>query len=206
MIRLGAIFFKYRDLLFPLVLFALALGTRPRCSSATRARTRCSTSLGVRWSPCGQAIRALAIGLAYIRRGGKNKQIYAKSLVVGGIFAHCRNPLYVGNLLGIVGLMLIHNGIWMYAIGVPFFVLAYVSIVAEEERYLRGHFGAEYDEYCRRVPRLLAATDRPHADAAQRSVPLEARDLQGVRHDVLRVDRGAGMLLWERFRLDAYGE
>jgi len=35
-----------------------------------------------------------------------------------GFFAHSRNPLYLGNLLGILGLLIIHNSPWAYAIGV----------------------------------------------------------------------------------------
>jgi hypothetical protein len=43
----------------------------------------------------------------------------------------------------------------MYAIVVPFFLLAYICIVAAEEQYLFGRFGEVYADYCRRVPRWL---------------------------------------------------
>src|SRR5678815_5444661 len=52
----------------------------------------------------GQVLRAVTIGLEYIIRGGRNRQVYAEKLVTGGMFAHCRNPLYVGNFLVLVGL------------------------------------------------------------------------------------------------------
>jgi protein-S-isoprenylcysteine O-methyltransferase Ste14 len=155
LIRVGQFFFKYRDLLFPLVFLPLALGTRPGVFLGDPRADLALQALGVLVVLGGQGLRALVIGLAYIRRGGKNKEIYATDLVQGGLFAHSRNPLYVGNLLIIVGLVLMHGGAWMYLAVLPFFFFVYVSIVAAEEQYLSGHFGPEYDDYVRRVPRFL---------------------------------------------------
>jgi protein-S-isoprenylcysteine O-methyltransferase Ste14 len=103
----------------------------------------------------GQGLRAFVIGLAYIKRGGVNKQIYAARLVQEGMFATSRNPLYVGNIIVLAGLFLIHNNPFAYLVGGGFFLISYIAIVAAEERYLRGQFGAEYDDYCRRVNRWL---------------------------------------------------
>jgi hypothetical protein len=50
---------------------------------------------------------------------------------------------------------MIHNNGWVYAIGVPFFLFAYSSIVAAEEAFLRAKFGAEYERYTRRVNRWV---------------------------------------------------
>jgi len=97
----------------------------------------------------------LVIGLVYITRGGQNRQVWANSLVDTGMFAHCRNPLYVANLFLFAGLAIVHNGWAMYLVVVPFFVFAYVCIVAAEERYLYERFGETYADYCRRVPRWL---------------------------------------------------
>ena len=47
----------------------------------------------------GLAVRGVVIGLAYIKRGGLNKKVYAANLVTEGMFSVCRNPLYVGNML-----------------------------------------------------------------------------------------------------------
>jgi protein-S-isoprenylcysteine O-methyltransferase Ste14 len=155
LIKAGNFFFKFRDYLFPLVFLPFAIGTRPCVFDDDPARELALDACGVVIALSGQALRAIVIGLAYIVRGGKNKEIYASSLVQNGIFAHSRNPLYVGNLMIIVGLTLIHNGTWMYAVVLPFFFFVYIAIVAAEERFLRAEFGAEYDDYCRRVPRFL---------------------------------------------------
>ena len=55
----------------------------------------------------GQGLRILAIGLSYIVRGGRLRRIYAENLVTDGLFAHCRNPLYVGNVLIVMGFVFI---------------------------------------------------------------------------------------------------
>lgn len=44
--------------------------------------------LGVALALTGQLLRALVIGFAYVRRGGKDRQIYAESLQQEGLFAH----------------------------------------------------------------------------------------------------------------------
>ena len=61
----------------------------------------------------GLGLRAVVIGLAYIKRGGVNKMIHADTLVTNGLFAHCRNPLYAGNLLVVAGLLVIFNNPWV---------------------------------------------------------------------------------------------
>jgi hypothetical protein len=48
-----------------------------------------------------------------------------------------------------------HGGPWMFLVALPFFWFVYIAIVAAEEQYLSAHFGPDYDEYCRRVPRFL---------------------------------------------------
>jgi len=55
----------------------------------------------------GQGLRILAIGLSYIVRGGRMRRIYAENLVTDGLFSHCRNPLYVGNILIVMGFVFV---------------------------------------------------------------------------------------------------
>ena len=95
------------------------------------------------------------IGYAYIQRGGANKQLSAPRLVVQGFYAHSRNPMYVGNTLLLAGLALIYNSPWVYLVALPAAVLGLLAITKSEERYLAQRFGAEYDAYCRSVPRFI---------------------------------------------------
>jgi hypothetical protein len=138
------------------------------------------------------------IGLAYIQRGGRDKQVYAEDLVQTGIFAHSRNPLYLGNLLIVVGLVLVHGGRWMYLVVLPFFLLVYVAIVAAEEEYLLGRFGARYADYCRRVPRFrLRLAGLP---ATVRSMRFEWRRLVRKEYGTLfsTVTAVLALIAWRR--------
>src|SRR5262245_44482978 len=71
------------------------------------------------------------------------------------MFAHCRNPLYVGNYLILLGVGVASNSILFLSVAIPFFAFAYWAIIAAEENYLRNKFGSEFDEYCARVNRLI---------------------------------------------------
>ncbi|MFO1512332.1 MAG: isoprenylcysteine carboxylmethyltransferase family protein [Verrucomicrobiota bacterium] len=150
MVRIGNFLFRYRNGLFP-VFLALLFVPSPKLF----AEDLLAIGLGLAVALLGQLIRAITIGLAYIIRGGKNRQVYAEKLVQEGIFAHCRNPLYVGNILVIVGLGLISNSLWFAVIGIPAFLFIYRAIVAAEENFLRQKFGADFDAYCQRVSRFF---------------------------------------------------
>ncbi len=75
-------------------------------------------------------------------------------LLTEGIYAHTRNPRYLDVMIGLAGWALILNigGLyWMtLATGVGFYGIAIL-----EERELRRRFGVAYDDYYRRVPRLV---------------------------------------------------
>ncbi len=154
-IAYGNWLFKYRNAVFPLVMVALFLGFRPVLWRGSLAADAWLDGLGLVVALTGQGLRAAVIGYAYIKRGGVNKRIHADQLVTEGLFAHARNPLYVGNLLILAGLFIIHNHPAVYMLGGLYFVSAYIAIVAAEERFLSDKFGGAYDDYCRRVPRWL---------------------------------------------------
>jgi len=103
----------------------------------------------------GQLIRIITIGLVYIIRGGKDRRVYAEDLVTTGIFSHCRNPLYVGNILILVGLGIASNSLLFMAVFTPLFLFFWQAIVLAEENYLRNKFGEQYNDYCKRVNRWL---------------------------------------------------
>jgi protein-S-isoprenylcysteine O-methyltransferase Ste14 len=157
-VGIGRLVFRVRDALLPVGLIVLLATTHSRWPGGRREWDLALNVLGLELAIAGQALRALVIGLAYIRRGGKDRRVYADDLVVDGIFAHCRNPLYVGNLTSLFGVLVIHNSPVAYLVGIPFFTLAYWSIVSAEEEFLTARFGDAYRKYCARVPRFLFST------------------------------------------------
>lgn len=150
MIAIGNFFFHYRNGLFPLVYALLVFKSQPLL-----ADYRAAALLGLLVAASGQLLRGVTVGLEYIIRGGRDRQVYAEKLVQGGIFAHCRNPLYVGNYVILVGVALASNSLLFVCVALPFFTFAYWAIIAAEENYLRNKFGQEFDDYCARVNRLL---------------------------------------------------
>lgn len=157
-IRYGNFLFKYRNVLFPVVLLALFLLFSPVPFMHDPELDIYMDIAGVLIILSGLGLRAAVIGLAYIKRGGVNKKIHADILVTNGLFAHCRNPLYAGNLLIVAGLLVIFNNPWIYLVGGGFFMFSYVAIVLAEECFLLQKFGDEYKEYCERVNRWVFST------------------------------------------------
>jgi protein-S-isoprenylcysteine O-methyltransferase Ste14 len=150
MVKIGNFLFHYRNGLFPLVYALLIVKSQP-----LMADYRLAALCGFLVAASGQLLRAVTVGLEYIIRGGRDRQVYADKLVQGGIFAHCRNPLYVGNYVILLGVGLASNSVLFCAIAVPFFAIAYWAIIAAEENYLRNKFGSQFDDYCTRVNRLM---------------------------------------------------
>lgn len=149
----GHFLFRYRNALFPAV-FLVLLVVFPPVPFLHDARLDIWLDIGgILVILSGQALRAAVIGLAYIKRGGVNKKIYADGLVTSGIFAHCRNPLYAGNLAILCGFLVIHNNPWVYILGGGFFVFSYQAIIKAEEVYLQQKFGDEFGRYCQKVKR-----------------------------------------------------
>lgn len=79
---------------------------------------------------------------------------YPQDLVTEGPFAVVRHPRYVQFLIALLGWSLFANHLALYAV-LALWIPGIWLIAVLEERELRERFGAEYDAYCRRVPRFL---------------------------------------------------
>ncbi|HRF23895.1 MAG: hypothetical protein BWZ05_00981 [Bacteroidetes bacterium ADurb.BinA245] len=155
MIKIGNFFFKYRNWIF-IIFYAALFIPSPALFSSKNFGIKYfywPIALGLFITCTGQLIRGLTIGLAYIVRGGKAGKPYAEGLVTEGIFNHCRNPLYVGNILMLLGVGILANSLLYVAIMIPIFLFIYQAIVLAEENFLRGKFGNSFDEYCKKVNR-----------------------------------------------------
>ena len=157
MIAIGNFFFKYRNFLFIFLYLALFIPSPKvfRPEALGTAYYLWPIVLGLLITVSGQLIRGLTIGLAYIVRGGRDKKVYADKLVTEGVFNHCRNPLYVGNILMLLGVGILSNSLLFLAVFMPLFLFIYQAIVLAEESFLRKKFGADFSAYCSRVNRWL---------------------------------------------------
>ena len=206
LVRIGQFFFKFRDFLSPVVFVALVLATPPHWLKGDQRYDIALDAVGIALILAGQILRGAVIGFAYIRRGGKNKQVYADKLVTGGFFAHSRNPLYVGNYLTFMGLFVVHNSLWCYVIGIAFYTFMYWTIVLAEEDFLRREFGSEYIEYCQRVNRFLPSF---------KGLSASLEDMSYDWQRLIRKEYGTtfsclscllGLLIWQRYRNAGFAE
>jgi protein-S-isoprenylcysteine O-methyltransferase Ste14 len=78
-----------------------------------------------------------------------------KKLVVVGPYRVVRNPMYWSVLGVMLGEALAFRSVALAEIGCAFFVFAAFFVMVYEEPILRRKFGAEYEAYCRRVPRWI---------------------------------------------------
>lgn len=150
MVKIGNFLFHYRNFLFP-VFYACLFIPSPRIFPHSHT----AVLVGLIVTLAGQAVRVVTIGLVYIKRGGQNRRIYADDLVSTGIFSHCRNPLYVGNILILLGVGIIANSMLFLAVLMPIFLFFYQAIVLSEENYLLGKFGDAYREYTSNTNRWI---------------------------------------------------
>ena len=150
LVALGAFSFKYRGYLLPIAVILLFIP-----SPSIFADPAVAGLLGFLVGVLGQTVRVATVGLDYIIRGGKDHKVYAEKLVTGGLYSHCRNPMYVGNFFLLLGLALASNS-WVFAlVGIPLSLGMHRAIVAAEENFLRSKFGREFDAYCARVARWV---------------------------------------------------
>jgi protein-S-isoprenylcysteine O-methyltransferase Ste14 len=150
MVKIGNFFFHYRNGLLP-AFFLLILVPSPELFG----NPTIALLIGLGISLLGQIIRGTTIGLVYIVRGGQNRKIYANDLVTTGIFSHCRNPLYVGNISVGIGMGIASNSLLFFSVITPLILFVYIAIVAAEENFLRNKFGEPYNEYTRDVNRWI---------------------------------------------------
>jgi len=104
----------------------------------------------------GEGIRIWAVSHA----GGatRTREVGAPSLCTSGPYAQTRNPLYVGNMLMYVGIVLIAgmpNELFAATATAAFFIVQYSLIVSLEEETLDKLFGKEYSEYKQNVPPIF---------------------------------------------------
>ena len=101
----------------------------------------------------GLAIRWLTVGFVPSGTSGRNTHSQrAEQLNTSGAYSVVRNPLYVGNFIAILGVVLFLKVWWLVVIFALAYALYIERVVATEEAYLRQGFGAAYDAWAQRTP------------------------------------------------------
>ncbi len=146
--------FKRRGTLLALPAVSLAAFGRPSPGSI---------ALGVPIALAGEALRCWAVGYSGVTT--RSDRVVAPQLTTAGPYAYVRNPLYVGNFITALGFAVAFTGdmpardrALLVALGLGSMLAVYAAIVPLEEAYLLQTFGAEFEAYLGRVPRVIPRT------------------------------------------------
>ena len=77
------------------------------------------------------------------------------TIVESGPYRFTRNPIYLGMFLGLIGLGIAFDSLWLLIALLPFALVIRYGVVAREEAYLERKFGDVYRGYRSRVRRWL---------------------------------------------------
>jgi protein-S-isoprenylcysteine O-methyltransferase Ste14 len=77
------------------------------------------------------------------------------TIVEAGPYRFTRNPIYVGMFMGLIGLAIAFDNLWLLIMLVPFTLVIRYGVVVREEAYLERKFGDVYRGYRSRVRRWL---------------------------------------------------
>jgi protein-S-isoprenylcysteine O-methyltransferase Ste14 len=107
-------------------------------------------------------LAALAFGLWALisarqkfKRIGTNVNPFQPSLAIAhdGIYSRVRNPMYVGGVVALLGIILIFRLEWTLLLLIAGSLVLHFGVVLREERYLERKFGDDYRRYKQSVPR-----------------------------------------------------
>ena len=78
-----------------------------------------------------------------------------KVLTTTGPYRYCRNPIYIGNTMILLGFVMMTEVFWFLPVMLIYCMIVYTLVVRYEESYLRQKFGAAYEDYLSQVPRWI---------------------------------------------------
>ncbi|MHB1001249.1 MAG: methyltransferase family protein [Armatimonadota bacterium] len=70
-----------------------------------------------------------------------------------GPYNFVRNPIYIGNSLICLALIIASEQLWLLPVQLLFCCVIFSLVVRHEERFLIDKYGDEYTEYLKQVPR-----------------------------------------------------
>jgi protein-S-isoprenylcysteine O-methyltransferase Ste14 len=103
------------------------------------------------------ALALFAWAIVTITRAGSNvpTNLPTTTIVESGPYRFTRNPIYLAMFLGLIGLAIGFDNLWLLMMLVPFALVVRYGVVAREETYLERKFGDVYRGYRSRVRRWL---------------------------------------------------
>lgn len=104
----------------------------------------------------GLAIRCYTVGSVPAGTSGRNTQSQrAHHLNTTGMYSVVRNPLYLGNFIIILGVLLSIKVWWLIALGCLAFFIYMERIILAEETFLTETYGKQYTDWRAKTPAIL---------------------------------------------------
>jgi hypothetical protein len=97
----------------------------------------------------GVLISLLGLSIRIWASGHLRKE---KALAVSGPYRYSRNPLYLGNFILGVGIVVGSRSWWVMGLFVAYFAIFYPLIIHREKERMKELFPEQYEEYRKRVP------------------------------------------------------
>jgi protein-S-isoprenylcysteine O-methyltransferase Ste14 len=103
------------------------------------------------------ALALFAWAIVTMTRAGSSvpTNLPTTNIVESGPYRFTRNPIYLGMFLGLIGLAIAFDNVWLLMMLVLFALIIRYGVVAREEAYLKRKFVDAYRDYCSRVRRWL---------------------------------------------------
>ncbi len=98
-----------------------------------------------------------------------------QNLAVSGPYAYTRNPLYLGSFILGIGFTIASGVWWLGLIFIALFLGIYLPVMRVEAKDLTEIFGADYEEYARKVPLFFPRLSSYNASDAEFDMSLYLR-------------------------------
>lgn len=159
--RSGAWLFRWRSYLPGLLFAVVVLGMRDFAYPAETADHVAWALWCLPIAVLGLFIRSHAVGHAALGTSGRvTCKQEADDLNTTGLYSIVRHPLYLGNYLMWLAPALLTATVWVPLVVTLVFWIYYERIMTAEEAFLRGKFGATFDEWAARTPAFVPAISR----------------------------------------------
>lgn len=151
----GNFLFRWRSYL-PLLLLPVFVAAAPesvRVEQAIDGWSAAWTCICIAVALLGVAIRVAVVGFVPAGTSGRNvDEQRAKHLNTTGLYSVVRNPLYLGNFVGLIGFVAATRVRWLVVIVSLVYWLYIERIISAEEEFLEHLYGKEYVEWASRTP------------------------------------------------------
>ena len=153
-VKQGYFLFRYRSY-FPIILFVLSVPfvyESLKWADSSTLKNILNILAALFWL-MGFLIRGYTIGTTPKGTSGRNtKEQVAEQLNTKGIYSMVRHPLYLGNFLMWLGIVIFTYSLNFIIIFILLFYIYYERIMAAEEDYIEGKFGEQFDKWSIKTP------------------------------------------------------